>query len=391
MKRLIFLLALLIIAIYAWEDDEDECSVNFNNKHCGERGKECNGGTSCIDGHCACLNSHECNGGCVDIKYDVDHCGACDVKCSPNQICINGMCTCPNNDNACTNSPNEPCGRCNAGQYCDLNSSGGTCTCLNNDNACGPTCTACPVGQHCELVNGASKCISGACPNTPTACGNSGVCTNCASISPNSVCSNGDCACPQISTACGLNGACTDCAINGGVCSDGACACPQTSTVCGLNGACTDCTQNGTSPNSVCSDGACCIPSGSGTCTTTGDCCAGLLCDPTSSTCITAGCFDLNSANAFIGASCGNFPFTQAICSTVAVVSPSIVYHSLTYNAADVNPYCCIGYGSDYTFFPLTANDLPCTPPQLGNAVYGRYAGTSPAFRPPSSEYVFIG
>jgi hypothetical protein len=285
-----------------------------------------------------------------DDKYvDINHCGECDVKCSPNQLCIDRVCTCPNNNNACTNSPNEPCGRCNAGQYCDLNSSGGTCTCLNNNNACGPTCTACLPGQHCESVNGGVtyQCI---CDNIPNSCGNGHTCT--------------------------------DCTMNGGVCSNGACACPQTSTACGLNGACTDCTQS----NSICSNGACC----SVTCATNGDCCAGQYCDTTSGTCITAGCFDLNNANlrpnpAFVDGSCGPSPFTQASCREIAGV-----YYSLTYNADDENPYCCIGYSSDYTFFPRTDGDQPCTPPQPGDAVYGRYTGTPFTFASPSSEYVFI-
>jgi hypothetical protein len=103
MNKVILWLLFIIAAACAWDDDYDECSIDvkFNNKHCGEHGNKCTGGTSCIDGHCACLNSHDCDGGCVDIKCDANHCGTCDAKCSSNQLCINGVCVCPNNNNAC--------------------------------------------------------------------------------------------------------------------------------------------------------------------------------------------------------------------------------------------------------------------------------------------------
>src|ERR1700722_3974314 len=112
MKKAILWLLFIIAATFAWEDNEDECSIDFNNKHCGKHGKECKAGTSCIDGRCICLNSFECDGECVDTKCDVNHCGVCNIKCLANEVCMDGV-----------------------------------CSCLNNNDACASTCTACPTGQ----------------------------------------------------------------------------------------------------------------------------------------------------------------------------------------------------------------------------------------------------
>jgi hypothetical protein len=233
MKKIIFLLALLIIAIHAWEDDEDECSVNFNNKHCGERNKEC---TSCIEGHCVCLNSHDCNGECVNTKYDINHCGACNHKCPANEVCINSICTCPNSDAFCLNGSSGTCTSCSSGQYCDLTNNGGTCTCRNSDTFClngggiANSCSACPNGQNCDATNG--NC----------ACCNAGSCT--------------DCTTPGY-TGCTVSGCCIP---NGGSCD--------------LPGNCC---------SNTCERNICCVGDHD-PCTTNDQCCSE-LCDTTTNTC----------------------------------------------------------------------------------------------------------
>jgi hypothetical protein len=251
MNKVILWLLFIIAAACAWEDDYDECSkdVKFNNKHCGEHGNECTGGTSCIDGHCACLNSHDCNGGCVDINCDINHCGACDVKCSPNQICINGVCTCPNNNNAC----GAACTACPAGQYCDGT---GTCICQGSSTACGTgeSCSTCVPPQQCInnicsclYMNNFSPCTSGFKGCRPGAGGES-ICCAVDGIPP------GECT-PRFGTI-GLN---PNCCRNCDNSANGVC-CNGPFSTCNVDSDCC--------PSSICGTtdqphaGQCCIPSG---------------------------------------------------------------------------------------------------------------------------------
>jgi hypothetical protein len=217
MKKAILWLLFTIAAASAWEDDD------YDND----------------DGICPLA---VCHGKYVDTQYDIHHCGECDIKCFPNQICIHGICTCP-----------------------------------NNNNACGSACTPCPIGQHCELVNGAYACV---CDNTPNSCGtpdpNSGICPICTGTNTPSCC-DGTCTCPNTPTQCtnGNSGAgtCSTCNVaSGEVCVNGACGCCITTngttscTQCPMGS--TSCTSGGTAP------GTCCLPD-SNICTDSLDCCNG--------------------------------------------------------------------------------------------------------------------
>jgi hypothetical protein len=286
MKKVILWLLFIIAAACAWQDDD------YDND----------------DGICPLA---VCHGIYVDTQYDIHHCGECDIKCFPNQICINGICTCPNNSNAC----GAACTACPTGQHCESFDDGyqcvcdntvgscgspgsciscigatpecinGACTCPNSNNACGAACRACSTGQHCELVNGTYGCV---CDNTPNSCGtpdpNSGICSICTGTNTPSCC-DGTCTCPDTPTQCSSVTNCGACNTAAGeVCVNGICGCCVDNTCTQCPTGSTGCTSTGaTTP------GSCCIPNGGRTCNTNGDCCAGLICDSTSSTCVNEG------------------------------------------------------------------------------------------------------
>ena len=165
MKKIIFLLALLIIAIHAWED-EDQSSTTSTDE-------ECVGGRTCIEGHCACVNSRECDDGCVDIKYDVDHCGECHRKCpvpaNGQAVCISGACSVScypgytNCGGACVNGQTDPNNCCACANKCPAITNGQAAC---NSGQCGISCNS-----------GYTNC-NGACVNGQTDPNHCGTCTN---------------------------------------------------------------------------------------------------------------------------------------------------------------------------------------------------------------------
>ena len=183
--KTIFLL-LFIVLVCAWDD---ECSLDFNNNHCGEYGKKCVEGKACFNGHCMCpLSLSDCNDMCVNTQCDINHCGNCGTKCLPNQACINGVCTCPNTNNAC----DATCAPCGNNEVC-IN---GACTCPNTPTQCSsvPNCGACLSSQSC--VNGVCACcaddICTLCPPTSTGC-HEGCCILTGSRTCNADCCSGPC------------------------------------------------------------------------------------------------------------------------------------------------------------------------------------------------------
>jgi hypothetical protein len=211
MKKVILCLLFIIAVACAWEDDEEEYS---DHKHCGKYEKECIGGTTCIDGHCICSNSFECDGKYVDFKCDVNHCGGCNTQCLVNELCVDGACTCPNSNNACGTN----CTACPTNQNCV----GGACACPFSNAACGPGCTACLGNQNC--VGGV--CV---CPNSNSGCENGGLNGACSGCPTNLNCVGALCTCPNSDLACTNGGfgntqTCAACPA-GEYCNGGTCTC----------------------------------------------------------------------------------------------------------------------------------------------------------------------
>jgi hypothetical protein len=106
-----------------------------DNNNCGECGRVCGAGASCVNGDCMCSTQGQvsCNGACVDVQTNPMSCGRCDHACPTGVACAGGMCQCPTGtvdcpDTACANLMTDPrnCGRC--GEHCG---GGGSATCMN--------------------------------------------------------------------------------------------------------------------------------------------------------------------------------------------------------------------------------------------------------------------
>ncbi|MBL8600887.1 MAG: hypothetical protein JNK72_03090 [Myxococcales bacterium] len=65
-----------------------------DSANCGACGNVCGGGTSCVNGACACpTGTSNCGGTCAVVTNDVNNCGACGRRCGYTQGCVNGTCT----------------------------------------------------------------------------------------------------------------------------------------------------------------------------------------------------------------------------------------------------------------------------------------------------------
>lgn len=98
-------------------------------------GPPCSDGLTCTDGICACPAERQCGATCADLQNDVNHCGACDNECEVGSSCVEGECAC-------------------AGESCD-----GVCADLQSDarhcGACGNVCSShqeCVAGE-CQAAD----------------------------------------------------------------------------------------------------------------------------------------------------------------------------------------------------------------------------------------------
>lgn len=68
--------------------------VRTDSANCGACGIACGGGTSCVNGACACPSGRSlaCGGVCVDGRTDASNCGACGNVCGAGSTCTNGVC-----------------------------------------------------------------------------------------------------------------------------------------------------------------------------------------------------------------------------------------------------------------------------------------------------------
>ena len=75
--------------------------------NCGECGRACADGLSCMEGVCTTLgcgmNNNEamCEGACVDLQNNPNHCGGCNQSCGESAQCQVGNCQCNEGLNYC--------------------------------------------------------------------------------------------------------------------------------------------------------------------------------------------------------------------------------------------------------------------------------------------------
>lgn len=98
--------------------------------HCGDCGRACTNGMSCMAGTCACPSGQDiCDGKCVDFKTDAQNCGRCGGACETGLLCRDATCGCADDQMLCGTScavtQEDPlnCGMC--GNKCGI---GKTCT-----------------------------------------------------------------------------------------------------------------------------------------------------------------------------------------------------------------------------------------------------------------------
>jgi hypothetical protein len=244
--------------------------VASNDSNCGQYGKQCNPGNSCISGQCVCPQAGQVScgfAGCVDLTNDANHCGNCQNQCEFGQSCVAGVCQCPvgntNCQGLCVNTASDPqaCGTCQ--KQCAAGD-----TCANGQCACAGT--LCQQDQVCaDTAHDPLDC--GQCGNT---CQSRELCSGskCA-CRPGSTLYNGQCT--ELSEsfnncgACGNN--CGDKGLQSPRCVDGTCqdtTCQQLGRVT-CNGACLsnaqlasdprNCGQcgNGCQVDEVCAQGGC--------------------------------------------------------------------------------------------------------------------------------------
>jgi len=139
--------------------------VTANNQNCGECGRVCYGGQSCVNSACACPNDQLlCGESCIDTDTDEYNCGGCNgaggTTCTAGQECVGGTCQaldCGSKTlcgSACVDTQIEEshCGGCF--KYCGGTCVGGDCTCPGGQKVCCPdsnqaycTAEANPCGQ----------------------------------------------------------------------------------------------------------------------------------------------------------------------------------------------------------------------------------------------------
>jgi hypothetical protein len=247
--------------------------------NCGDCGKECVIGQSCVNGQCQCPSGQSiCGGFCTDTQNDGRNCGVCGNICAG--VCAGGKCVQCTNDLQCPTSrpfcDNGLCVECKSNVDCECKTPGcngglscksGFCVedCAPGETLCGKTCVDTKTdnfncggctGIEDHICHGASSCVGGQCqcPSGQTLCGNPAECvdlntnSNCGSCgndcskSPNPIgssCQNGSCQCPSGQVSCGgqcVNvdadanncGACgIECSTTlGQTCQSGSCHCP---------------------------------------------------------------------------------------------------------------------------------------------------------------------
>ena len=271
------------------ECDGDCIDLRYDPLHCGECGTVCEAGWFCVIGDCTSVcgpGTTQCGDRCVDILNDPMHCGLCDRPCLETEVCVVGLCSsgCGPGTIRCGDRCVDPmldpshCGRCGSICAAEEECADGSC-----ETRCGPGTNRC--GERCvDLDIDPENC--GRCDE---------VCREGWS------CSEGECTaeCARGTELCGLDcvdtrsntahcGECFwECAV-GQFCEDGICswACGPGTVACGE--ACVNPLfdpENCGACDLACADGEYCVHAtctsacGSGL-TTCGDVCSDLRYDP---------------------------------------------------------------------------------------------------------------
>jgi len=207
------------VCITGYTKCQGQCvNLDWDNRHCGTCGKQCQDGEVCSQGSCISGTTCEdlglttCDGVCANLANDPGNCGECGHACNPGQNCIDGFCT---GGESCADQGLVDC----QGQCVDLNSDSANC------GECGHFCSGFP-------------CCQGLCVNLNNDILNCGSCGHdCPADKP--FCDQGQCATPPCAddVYCGAEQTCCD--IN--CCNPDQLCC----TVPGPVGSTTQCTESG--------------------------------------------------------------------------------------------------------------------------------------------------
>lgn len=187
--------------------------VRSDPHHCGQCGRDCPTGTSCVGGECVggdgtgtgpggsggcdCPPGKACcDGRCTDLNTESGHCGECGRTCPAGSVCCEGRCRAVGGDH-------DNCGRC--GRRCGSNE----------------VCSEGECRRRCR--SGLTNC-NGSCVDTGTDPEHCGGCAGCTGPFDTGECCNGRCCDYNAQTCCA--GGCKNLALDDANC--GACgnACP---------------------------------------------------------------------------------------------------------------------------------------------------------------------
>ena len=261
------------------ENCEGSCvDLRYDPANCGACGTTCGANESCDQGACVSIcgpGTTDCTGSCVDTDVDPNNCGGCGVACGAGEVCNSGACAfvCPPGFVDCNGTCIDPM---TDGMFCGAT---GDCQGANAGVTCGAgeVCDgagACQLSCQSGLIDCNGTCID---PTTDEAyCGATG---DCQGANAGAVCGSGE--------YCDGTGACQLTCQPGLIDCNGTCVDPNTDEAyCGASGDC-----QGANAGAACASGEVC--DGSGSCQLT--CQSGLIdCNGT--------CIDPNTDEAYCGA-----------------------------------------------------------------------------------------
>ncbi len=148
------------------------CEAN-SIEHCGNHDTQCDPAGSCENGTCVCADDKTfCGDVCIDLKTDIDNCGECGKACAYGLSCINGKCL--GNTNCGGVSYNtatslDHCGTCNHRCSDGTTCIDGECVAGSGPAYCGDKTVQLNTPEHCEscapcadgLICQNNQCVAG--------------------------------------------------------------------------------------------------------------------------------------------------------------------------------------------------------------------------------------